>query len=293
MEEPIRKRRPWVVVLLCTIPLWLLVSGGLGIWGYFRAQKAEQRKESARFATAVSASSMADDFQKLSVAIGARNGSVDEGRGLTRAASWIEGTLGPSNTGYTVQRILVPQTGAWPILRIDLRGSDEKAAPLWIAVAYDTPSTSEGILDSSSAVISAIAAAQALAGEKPVRPVRFVFLPSSGLDSIDAAFVKLATAEGAPHAVLCLGSMRVGESLEVSAEGNHQTVTVLGSLGQSSPLSQANDPMASRLSLAGLPVAVISSKPLPEAGSVTTEPERLAASTGRLVELIRRLMTRK
>jgi hypothetical protein len=158
MEVDQPRRRRWVVVLLCTIPLWLLVSGGLGIWGYLRSQKAEQKKEAARFATVVSAASMADDFHKLVAIIGARSPGVDEGKGLTRAASWIEGILGPSNTGYAVQKSATQGAGTWPILRIDLQGSDEKAAPIWILTSYESPVAEPGLSDASSAVVSSIAA---------------------------------------------------------------------------------------------------------------------------------------
>ncbi len=293
METEKPKRKPWVVLLLCGIPLWLLVSGGFGIWGYFRAQKAEQKKESARFATVVSASSLADDFRKLTVIIGPRSPGIEDGKGLTRAASWIEGLLGPSNTGYKVQAEQVSEAGGWPILRIDLQGSEDTAAPLWILSPYDAPADAEGLADASSAVVATIAAAQAIAGEKPWRPVRFVFLPSGGNKAIENAALKMIRGEAAPYAVLCIGPMRKGELLSVAATDSHPARVSLGALGSSGAAAPVDATWVSSLSQADLPVGFIGSKPQLQEGSQMPEPELMAASTGRLAELIRRLIARK
>lgn len=299
MDEAIPKHRRWVVLLLCTIPLWLLVSGGLGIWGYFRAQKEERKKESARFATVVSASSMADDFHKLAVVIGARNSSVDGGKGLTRASSWIDGILGPSNTGYAVQKVTGPETGGRPILRIDLRGLDEKAAPLWIVTAYDSPSDEAGVADASSAVVSMVAAAQALAGEKPACPVRFVFLPhgheaSGEVAGTEARFMKMIADEGKASSVLCLGSMRGSGGLEIATgDSSNPALAVIGAIGKVQAVGKADGTLAARLSAGGLPAVLVTSDPANPPVSGASEPEHLASSTGRLVELIRGLMVRK
>jgi hypothetical protein len=296
MEEVKSKRRPWVVYLLCLIPVWLLVSGGLGLWGYFQAQKVEEKKEAARFASVVSAGSIADDFHKLAVVIGARNSTVDEGKGLSRAASWIEGILGPSNTGYAVGKTIVPGTGGWPILRVDLRGSDEKAAPLWIVTNYESPSDEKGIAEASSAVVSMIAAAQALAGEKPRCPVRFVFLPEGHESSavMVGRFVKLVGEEAPAAAILCVGSMRGGEGLYLATmDSSNRALAVLGSLGEVQPVEKMRGTLAAALFESGLPAVHVAANTLKEAAPETPEPEILAASTGRLVALIRRLMMGK
>lgn len=282
-----------MVILLCTVPLWLLVSGGLGIWGYFRHQEGERKKESARYATAVSASSMADDFRKLTDVIGVRHPSVDGGRGLTRAASWIEGLLGPSNTGYKVQSVLGPEIGRWPILRIDLRGTDERAAPLWIVAAYDTSEQESSLQEASSALVAALSSAQAIAGEKPVRPVRFVFLPSSRQPDIESALLRMIRSETAPWSVLGIGPMHQGDLLSVSAADGDPAMASLGALGAVGPAPAGASAWLGRLSGSGLPFAFIRSSVTTESGSTAAGSESLAASTGRLVELIRRLMTRK
>ncbi len=299
MEEKNLKRRRWVVILLCTIPLWLLVSGGLGIWGYFRAQKEEQKKEAARFAIVVSAPSMADDFQKLAVVIGARNSAVDGGKGLTRAASWIEGILGPSNTGYAVQKFTGPETGGLPILRIDLQGSEEKAPPLWIVSAYDSPTDEAGIADASSSVVAMVAAAQALAGDKPVRPVRFVFLPhgheaSQVVSTTETRLMKMISDEGKARSILCLGSLRGKGGLALaSADSSNPALAALSALGTVLPVEKASGTLAARLFSNGLPAVSLTADPAEPVATDATDSELLATSTGRFVELIRRLMVGK
>lgn len=299
MEDKNLKRRRWVVILLCTIPLWLLVSGGLGIWGYFRAQKEERKKEAARFATVVSAPSMADDFQKLAVVIGARNSTVDGGKGLTRAASWIEGILGPSNTGYAVQKFNGPETGGHPILRIDLQGSEEKAPPLWIVSAYDSPTDERGIADASSAVVAMVAAAQALAGDKPMRPIRFVFLPrgheaSPAVSTTEERFLKMITDEGKTHSILCLGNLRgTGGLALASGDSSNPALAAMSALGSVLPVENASGTFAARLFSSGLPAVSLSADPAEPVAAGATESELLATSTGRFVELIRRLMVGK
>lgn len=299
VADEVPTRRPWVVFLLCLIPVWLLVSGGLGLWGNFRSQKAEEKKEAARFASVVSAPSMADDFHKLAVVIGARSSSVEEGRGLIRAASWIEGILGPSNTGYAVGKFGGPETGGLPILRIDLQGGNDKAAPLWVVGAYDSPTAESDVADASSGIVSMIAAAQALAGEKPVRPVRFVFLPhgyeaSELVSSTEARFAKMVAEEGPADAILCLGSMRQGPSLRINTSlSANPALAALGSLGVVQPMNQANETLGTRLVSKGLPAIGIATDRSSETAAGASEAEVLSASTGRLVELIRRLMIRK
>jgi len=144
MEEHAPKRKKWVVAALLILPVWLLASGGVGIWLHFKHQAEEDKKEVARYATMVSQESLADDLRKLTQTIGERNTRAADGNGLTRAAAWLEGTLGPSNTGYALKRARGPADERWPLLRATLRGSDPKAKPLWVVAAYDSPVGSPG-----------------------------------------------------------------------------------------------------------------------------------------------------
>ncbi|OYV06188.1 MAG: hypothetical protein CFE26_07685 [Verrucomicrobiales bacterium VVV1] len=242
---------------------------------------------------------MADDFNKLAGVIGARNSTVDGGKGLTRAASWIEGILGPSNTGYAVQKFNGPETGGQPILRIDLQGSEEKAPPLWIVSAYDSPIDEKGIAEASSAVVAMVAAAQAVAGDKPMRPIRFVFLPhghetSQSVSTTEARFMKMVSEEAKAHSILCLGNLRGSGGLALaSGDSSNPALAALSALGTVLPVEKANGTLAARLFSSGLPAVSLTADPAEPVAAGATESELLATSTGRFVELIRRLMVGK
>jgi len=310
--EPVKKSR-WVVVLLWLVPAWLIISAGGGIWMYFQAKKEQERKESIKFARAVSAKSIADDLKKVATFIGPRNPAFEDGIGLTRAAAWIEGTLGPSNTGYTVRQI--PGPSRWPILRIDFRGTDENAPSLWVVCAYDSAIVEKaGDTTYSAPVVAQIAAAQALAKEQPAATIHFVFLPhatdiNGGKDPFapypgkaedlltastlrNACFDKLAAMireEGTALSVLVLDRMSGGQFVNVSTPDTANPVLAIvpSALGVRSSIPD-NGMLVSFLYQKGLPAVRISS-------SSAAEPEEdpLTPLCGQLVELIQRLATKK
>ncbi|MFD0893590.1 hypothetical protein KBB96_07405 [Luteolibacter ambystomatis] len=310
--EPVKKSR-WVVVLLWLVPAWLLVSASGAIWMYFQSKKEQERKESIKFARAVSAKSIADDLQKLAKVIGPRHPAANEGIGLTRAAAWIEGNLGPSNTGYAVKQI--PGPAQWPVLQIDLRGTDDDAPALWIVSAYDTPQDEKaGDATHAAAVVAQIAAAQALAGETFAPTLHFVFLPHgnetrSGRDPFappqgdeasrkaaddrrNACIAKLKTMihdAGPALSILLLEDMNGGQFVNVSTPDTVNPVLsiVPSSFGTRSPWD-SNHISVRTLCDARLPAVRVSA-------SAAEEPDEdpLALVSGQLVELIRRLATKK
>jgi len=297
MEEHAPKRKKWVVAALLILPVWLLASGGVGIWLHFKHQAEEDKKEVARYATMVSQESLADDLRKLTQTIGERNTRAADGNGLTRAAAWLEGTLGPSNTGYALKRARGPADERWPLLRATLRGSDPKAKPLWVVAAYDSPVGSPGIESGGTAVVAAVAAAQAMAGEKPRRAVHFVFLPH-GYESAELAeraaggLKEWIAGEGEPLAVLCLDAMGAGESLRVSAPaGENPVLENLGKLAVRVPFAPG-DRLTDACAAAGLPaVRVAAREPAKtdEKDAGTPSGGRLAGTTGLMVEWLRRV----
>ncbi|BCU78337.1 hypothetical protein [Luteolibacter sp. LG18] len=312
VQEPVKKSR-WVVVLLWLVPAWLLISAGAGIWMYFQAKKDQERKQSVKFAKAVSAKSIADDLNKLAKVIGPRNPAVNEGIGLTRAVSWIEGNIGPSNTGYTVKQI--PGPSQWPILHADLRGTDENAPALWVVCAYDTPAdASPGEIRDATAVVAQIAATQAIAGQSFPATVHFVFLPhgnetrsgsapfdrpkgdeasrKAASDREKACLDKLTTLvreAGPTSSILVLRNFSAGQFVSISTPDttNHVLSIVPSSFGTLS--SDHDDEMpVNALYQAGLPAVRVSSSAAEEA-----DEDPLTPICGQLVELIRRLASKK
>lgn len=171
-----RSRRV-IVGLLVVLPVWLVASTILGLWLWNRGRQSEEAVEPAKFATRITAESLEGDLRKLTRIVGQRGCTTPErAAALRRAAAMIEGSLGPSNAGYRVEKSAGPETaeGRFPVLEASLPGGTGKAVVL--LVAYDSGDPSRLDADSRR-LASALAIASALANERPPRPLRFVFVP--------------------------------------------------------------------------------------------------------------------
>ncbi|MGB6221877.1 M28 family peptidase [Haloferula sp.] len=165
-----------MVAVLVILPLWLVVSAGLGLWKYYLGTQQEELIESSKFATPMTGEGLADDMRKLVGIVGPRNVGVESGRrGLRRASSMIQGLLGPSNAGYAVELEMGPEVAGekWPIIVATLPGKEEQA--VWVVAGYDT--LGAGVEANSSGVCSLLAVARAVANERPMKSIKFAFLP--------------------------------------------------------------------------------------------------------------------
>lgn len=298
MSLPNRSR--WVMLLLVLLPLWLLGSGAGALWYYFHREKKQALVEQERFSQVVSAPLMADDLRKIVEVIGERNASSETAAAnLSRTASMIEGLLGPSNTGYAVHKTKGPAD--WPILQVSLAGKKPDAPPVWVITSYDSRAGSHGAEANATGLAATLAAAQALARDKPNAPVHFVFLPHSNdpdspVVETAAKFMELAKPTGPAKAVLCVESMGAAEPLwltsrEVSAAPLN-LVSGLGAVYGAEVVCLGEDTdLASLLFEMNLPAVRVSTRPLVVAGEADDRlpfAPTVAASTGRLIELIRR-----
>ena len=299
MSEP-KKRSGWVTFLLILLPLWLIGSGGGALWYYFHREKKQAQVEQERFAQAVSTPLLTDDLRKLVEVIGERNGSSETAAAnLSRTAAMIEGLLGPSNTGYAVKLHKGPAD--WPLLQVTIQGKDAKLPALWVVSTYDSRPGSRGVEANATGLAATLAAAQALASDKPAAAVHFVFLPHANdpeapLLETAAKFSELVKASGGAKSLLCVEAMGAGEMLWLSSrEGSAAALNLIAGLGEvhgaedvclgedtdlTSTLFEMNLP-AVRVSTRGHVAADTPDEKLPFAPTV-------AASTGRLIELIRR-----
>ncbi len=302
--DPLKRRSRWVTLMLVLLPLWLLGSGAGALWYYFHREKKLAQVEQERFAQAVSVPLMTDDLRKIVEVIGERNASSQTAAAnLSRTASMIEGLLGPSNTGYAVKRTNGP--AEWPILQVTLAGKNPQAPALWVLTSYDSRAGSRGAEANATGLAATLAAAQALARDKPLAPVHFVFLPhandaESPLIETAAKFVELAKPAGSPKAILCVESMGAGETLWLSSRevtaAPLKLVSGLGAVYGAEVVCLGEDTdLASTLFEMNLPAVRVSTRPLV---TPDEQDERLpfaptvAASTGRLIELIRRCATK-
>lgn len=303
MDQP--SRRPsWVTVLIVLLPLWLVVSGIGAMWYYFHREKKQALVEQERFAQNVSTPLLADDLRKIVEVIGERNASSDSAKAnLSRTASMIEGLLGPTNTGYAVRPTKGP--AAWPLLQVTLSGADPQAPAVWVVTTYDSRAGSRGAEANATGLAATLAAAQSLARDKPKGSVHFVFLPhandlESPVAETAARFQELAKLAGPPKAILCVESMGAGEALWLSSRDSTavplELVTGLGAVYGTEVVCLGEDTdLASTLFEMNLPAVRVATRPLvlaSEADDRLPFAPTVTASTGRLVELIRRCAAR-
>jgi hypothetical protein len=295
------ERRPrWVTILLVLLPVWLIGSGAAALWYYFHLEEKEAKVEQERFAQSVSTPILADDLRKIVEVIGERNASSEiAAANLSRMTSMIDGLLGPSNTGYAVRRHSGPSK--WPLLQVTLTGRNPTAAPVWVLTTYDSRAGSRGAEANATGLAATLAAAQALARDKPEVSIHFIFLPHSNdaespVVETAAKSMELVKVAGAPKSILCVEAMGAGESLWLSTRETSATpltlVSGLGAVYGAEVVCLGDDTdLASILFEMGLPAVRVSTRPLVTAEEMD---ERLpfaptvTASTGRLIELIRR-----
>lgn len=305
-EEPVR-RRPWVVALLVLVPLWLLISGAVGLWLNFRQKAAEARVEQLRFVTPVKAELLADDMGKLMSFVGERNASSGAGpQGLTRAVAMVEGALGPGNAGYAIEKVRGPETpsGSWPLLIVSIRGKDEKAAPVWVVTGLDSRGGSPGAEANASGIASTLAAANALAGLQPKRSIHFAFLPhaydpeSPVLAVLDLLRKRIG---GTASVVLAVESTGKSPKLMLSTrDAENIAPKLLGELGTTvgaEAICLVDDfDLSSALFEVGLPAVRVATRDVvrpDEPDLELPDPQVHAEATRALVELIRRLANRE
>ncbi len=295
MSEATEGRPRVITILLIILPVWLIASGAFAVWYFLRQEKNDALVERERFVQAVSAPMIADDLDKIVNVIGERHASSPKAAAnLTRAASMIEGLLGPSNTGYNVTRHRGP--GDHPLIQVTLRGSDPEATAVWVVSSYDSKPGSSGIEKNATGLAAVLAAAQALADHKPLASVHFLFLPHANdpASPIAATCERFREIAGNHALVLHVISMGRGENLRISSTQpdvlNPRLADGLGVITEPEP--PADEPgISDILSNPGLPVIHVTTRIQAAPDQTDTklpDPETIAAATGRLVELIRR-----
>lgn len=299
-SEALGRRPRWLTWFLILLPLWLLASAGYAVWRYHDQQKKAALVDEQRFVKAVSIKMLADDLRKFAEIIGERNGSSEKAaKGLKSASTMIEGTLGPANTGYQVQRIAGPAD--WPLLQVSIHGKNPAKPAVWVLASYDSRPGSPGIEANATGVCATLAAAQALAGDSPDSPIRFLFVPH-GIDPeapILEIVAKTAELVKKPKALLVVDAMGGGEALWITSRDTEalplKKIEGLGSVRGAEVVCLGDDAdLASLLFEAGLPAVRISTRAMLLPDDPDNKPAQapvVAASTGRLIELIRRCAT--
>jgi len=290
----------WLTLILVLAPLWLIVSAGFAIRHRVTSEASEEQRPRNQFSRSISAKEIGDDLRKIATLLGERHPSGEApSKNLTRTAAWIEGLLGPSNTGYLIEKKPAPLE--WPILMVKLHGKDPNKSAVWVVSTYDSKAGSVGIEANATGLVASIAAARALAGSEVSADVHFVFLPhfnnpeSPRIET--AALLKNLIAENpAPKAILCVEAMGAQAALQATS----RDATLLANLPLHD-LATAVEPdtacldddkdLASVLFEMGLPAARIATRP----PLASDEPDdrmpaesTIAQSAIHLTELIKR-----
>lgn len=220
ISAPIKTAR-WYVIILVGLPLWLALSAGGALWYYFHKQERDAEIRRAAFAREISIASLADDLRKFTILIGERHtGEGDPSINLMRAASMIEGVLGPSNTGLEIRRVRGPAD--WPLLETSIPARSPGAKSVWVLTGYDGARGGRGGQFNASGLSSVIAVIQAAANDVPGRHLRFLFLPHvhDSEAPVEDAFriaAEVMTARGEVDAVFWVEAMGAASSLELCA----------------------------------------------------------------------------
>lgn len=291
-------RPKWLTLVLVLAPLWLIVSAGFAVHHRVTSEASEEKRPRNQFSRSISAKEIGDDLRKITTWIGERHPSGDvPAKNLTRTAAWIEGLLGPSNTGYVIEKKLGPLE--WPILMTKLPGKDPNKSAVWVITTYDSKAGSNGIEANATGLVASIAAARSLAGSDVAADIHFVFLPhfndpeSPRLET--AALLKNLISPN-PKALICVEAMGAQAALQASS----RDATLLANLPlhdlataiEPDPacLNDDND-LASVLFEMGLPAARIATRP----PLASDEPDdrmpaesTIAQSAIHLTELIKR-----
>lgn len=295
---PDRKKIPLVPILLVALPLWLIASAGFALVKYFKDEKKAVIAESQRFSSTVSTESIKDDLRKIITLVGERNTSTPDK--LAATSSMIQGTLGPANTGYEVSIIKGPND--FPLISVTVSSEKSATSPIWIITSYDSPPDSPGSEKNATGLVATLATAQALANASPSRPIHFLFTPHANdpnspvLDTA-ATIANLINAAPTPHYILIVEAMGDEEELILSSRDTEalpaSELDELGKIISAEVICLSDDfDLASTLFEMNLPAIRVATRPplLPdEIDDKLPFAPTLAASTGRLVELILRL----
>lgn len=163
-------------ILLMILPLGVVIGTIIFMFMYFYLEREQEKSQPVIAAHGFRAADLEDMVDKFTGRIGERSIDTEPGRsGLRRAASMIEGRLGPQNVGYSVGRSegLAAHGLLWRSLSVEIPGEKKPKEVVFAAVSYAGP----GQDADANTVSTMIMLASSMAREKPARTLRFVFIP--------------------------------------------------------------------------------------------------------------------
>ena len=173
MSEHSPRIYKWMLMFL---PVGVVVGTIVFMFMYFYMEREDERERSVIASYGLRMDDLEDMVGKFADRIGVRGHQTEVGqRGLKRAASMIEGRLGPQNVGYHVKKGDGEAIEGLQLksLWVDLPGSSELDQIVIAAVSY----AGAGETADANSVSTMMMLASSMAREKPAKTIRFVFLP--------------------------------------------------------------------------------------------------------------------
>ncbi len=161
--------------LIIGLPVGLIIGGVLAMIIYFREQEDTSVNGGSYTRRDITRKDLQEHVEKLAKVIGPRHmGDPDR---LNAAVKYIEGTLGPANLGYRVERHTYKVGGVDChniVLDMLAEGSDRVQEIVLVGAHYDSVPATPGADDNASGVAAVMSLAQAFANTKHERSLRFV-----------------------------------------------------------------------------------------------------------------------
>lgn len=176
MDAESEKPNPIYKILIMVLPVGVVIGTAIFMYMYFYMERKDNEVQSVIVSRDMKVDELSGLVEKFTERIGLRDIDSEKGRkGLQRAASMIEGSLGPQNLGLTVTKAAgEPAHGLlWKGLSVDIRGVSKPDEVVIAAVSY----SGAGHVSDANTVSSMMMLINSMAREKPVKTIRFVFLP--------------------------------------------------------------------------------------------------------------------
>ena len=163
-------------ILLMVLPVGVVLGTIIFMFMYFYLEREDEKNHAVIVSHGLRVSDLEDMVGKFTSRIGLREIETEAGRaGLLRAASMIEGRLGPQNVGYPVRRSEGEAAHGllWKNLSVEILGEEKPQEVIFAAVSY----AGAGEDADANTVSTMMMLASSMAREKPARTIRFVFMP--------------------------------------------------------------------------------------------------------------------
>ncbi|MGB2403288.1 MAG: hypothetical protein ACPIA7_07735 [Akkermansiaceae bacterium] len=158
------------------LPVGVVIGTIIFMFMYFYLEREDEKNHAVIASHGLRISDLEDMVEKFTDRIGQRNIRTEQGRaGLRRAASMIEGRLGPQNVGYPVARSKGEAAHGflWKSLSVEILGQKNPNEVVFAMVSY----AGVGVDADANTVSTLIMLASSMAREIPDRTIRFVFTP--------------------------------------------------------------------------------------------------------------------